>query len=47
MHEQVMPVLVNVSAKEKRDVEECDREGSMGVAVKRIDTETMTKWRDR
>ena len=32
-----------VSAKEKRDVEECEKEGSMEIAVKRIDTETMTR----
>ena len=32
-----------MSAKEKRDVEECEREGSMEVAVERIDTETMKR----
>ena len=44
MHEQVMPVLVNVSeCKREAWCWECEREGSMGVAVKRIDTETMTR----
>ena len=43
MHEQVMPVLVNVSeCKREAWCWEWEREGSMGVAVKRIDTETMT-----
>ena len=47
MHEQVMPVLVNAGARSecKREVWcwECEREGSMEVAVKRIDTETVKR----